>query len=160
MCARSLLDFNLKVFRGRSKLRQPGAQTSAGFAPSIPSAYHGIVPRHALSTAAMRSSWRRTLIVRPAVCRMEHVKTVRKKLRTVIRQGPLKVMMKLPAKPPPPAIVDRTVKMPRRRPNAELRSREHLTDAEIERLMATAWNNRWGPPRRDHDPRGVPSRAQ
>ena len=21
----------------------------------------------------------------------------------------------------------------------------------IERLMATAWNNRWGPPRRDHD---------
>ena len=53
-------------------------------------------------------------------------------------------MMKLPAKPPPPAIVNRTVKMPRRRPNAELRSREHLTDAEIERLMATAWNNRWG----------------
>ena len=35
--------------------------------------------------------------------------------------------------------------MPRRRPNAELRSREHLTDAEIERLMATAWNNRGGP---------------
>jgi hypothetical protein len=34
--------------------------------------------------------------------------------------------------------------MPRRRPNAELRSREHLTDAEIERLMATAWNNRLG----------------
>ena len=46
-------------------------------------------------------------------CRMEHVKTVREKLRTVIRQGPLKVMMKLPAKPPPPAIVNRTVKMPR-----------------------------------------------
>jgi hypothetical protein len=97
--------------------------------------------------------------VRPAICRIEHVKTVREKLRTVIRQGPLKVMMKLPAKPPPPAIVNRTVKMPRRRPNAELKSREHLTDAEIERLMATAWNNRWGRPRRDHDP-GVPSRAQ
>ena len=31
---------------------------------------------------------------------MEHVKTVREKLRTVIRQAPLKVMMKLPAKPP------------------------------------------------------------
>lgn len=91
----------------------------------------------------MRSSWWWTLIVRPAICRMEHVKTVREKLRTVIRQAPLKVMMKLPAKPPA-SHLNRTVKMPRRWPNAELRSREHLTDAEIERLMATAWNNRGG----------------
>jgi hypothetical protein len=30
-----------------------------------------------------------------------------------------------------PAIVNRTV-MPRRRPNAELRRREHLTEAEVE----------------------------
>jgi type 1 fimbriae regulatory protein FimB/type 1 fimbriae regulatory protein FimE len=34
--------------------------------------------------------------------------------------------------------------MPRRRPNAELRSREHLTDAEIERLIKTAGKNRHG----------------
>jgi integrase len=53
-------------------------------------------------------------------------------------------MVKLPAKPPAPAIVNRTVKMPRRRPNAELRSREHLTDAEIERLIKTAGKNRHG----------------
>ena len=34
--------------------------------------------------------------------------------------------------------------MPRRKPNAKYRTREHLTDAEIERLMAAAGNNRWG----------------
>ena len=34
--------------------------------------------------------------------------------------------------------------MPRRKPNAKYRTREHLTDAEIERLMAAARNNRWG----------------
>src|SRR6516165_811061 len=37
-------------------------------APSIPSAYHGIAPSHALSRAAMRSSWWWTLIMRPAIC--------------------------------------------------------------------------------------------
>jgi integrase len=34
--------------------------------------------------------------------------------------------------------------MPRRRPNAELRRREHLTEAEVERLMEAAKGNRWG----------------
>jgi integrase len=34
--------------------------------------------------------------------------------------------------------------MPRRLPNAEIRSREHLTVAEVERLMSAAKNNRWG----------------
>jgi hypothetical protein len=33
---------------------------------------------------------------------------------------------------------------PRRRPNSELRSREHLTVAEVERLMKAAKKNRWG----------------
>ena len=42
-----------------------------------------------------------------------------------------------------PTTVLRTV-MPRRRPNAELRTREHLTEAEVERLMAKAKDNRWG----------------
>ncbi len=42
-----------------------------------------------------------------------------------------------------PATVKRTV-TPRRRPNADLRTREHLTEAEVERLMGAAKRNRWG----------------
>jgi hypothetical protein len=42
-----------------------------------------------------------------------------------------------------PATVNRTV-MPVRRPNAELRRREHLTEAEVDRLMEAAKTNRWG----------------
>jgi integrase len=43
-----------------------------------------------------------------------------------------------------PAIVKRTVAMPVRRPNAELRTREYLTIAEVERLMTVAKGNRYG----------------
>ena len=42
-----------------------------------------------------------------------------------------------------PATVNRTV-MPKRLPNAALRSREHLTEAEVEKLIAAAKDNRWG----------------
>ena len=42
-----------------------------------------------------------------------------------------------------PATVLRTV-TPRRLPNRKLRTREHLTGAEVERLMAAAKGNRWG----------------
>ena len=42
-----------------------------------------------------------------------------------------------------PATVKRTV-TPRRLPNADLRTREHLTEAEVERLMVVARKNRWG----------------
>ena len=42
-----------------------------------------------------------------------------------------------------PATENRTV-TPRRRPNAELRPREHLTEREIDKLIATAKGNRWG----------------
>lgn len=42
-----------------------------------------------------------------------------------------------------PATVKRTV-TPRRRPNAELRTREHLTEAEVEGLLKAAGTNRWG----------------
>jgi type 1 fimbriae regulatory protein FimB/type 1 fimbriae regulatory protein FimE len=42
-----------------------------------------------------------------------------------------------------PATVNRTV-TPRRLPNAKLRSREHLTEAEVERLLKAAGKNRWG----------------
>lgn len=42
-----------------------------------------------------------------------------------------------------PTTVKRTV-TPKRRPNSELRTREYLTEAEVERLMAAAKGNRWG----------------
>ncbi len=42
-----------------------------------------------------------------------------------------------------PATVNRTV-TPRRRPNGALRTREYLTEAEVERLMNAARKNRWG----------------
>ncbi len=42
-----------------------------------------------------------------------------------------------------PAIVKRTV-APKRLPNGDLRTREYLTEAEVERLMAAARKNRWG----------------
>ena len=42
-----------------------------------------------------------------------------------------------------PAAANRTV-TPRRRPNAKLRTREYLTEAEVERLMEAAKDNRWG----------------
>ncbi len=45
-----------------------------------------------------------------------------------------------------PATVKRTV-TPRRRPNGELRTREYLTEAEVERLLEAAKTNRYG--RRD-----------
>ena len=42
-----------------------------------------------------------------------------------------------------PSIVNRTV-MPQRRPNSALRTREHLTENEVERLVDAARKNRWG----------------
>ena len=42
-----------------------------------------------------------------------------------------------------PPTVKRTV-VPRRRPNAELRPREHLTEREVEKLIDAAKRNRWG----------------
>ena len=43
-----------------------------------------------------------------------------------------------------PTTVKRTVATPLRRPNAELRTREYLTDAEVERLTDAAKANRYG----------------
>jgi integrase len=42
-----------------------------------------------------------------------------------------------------PATKKRTV-TPKRRPNADLRTREYLTEAEVERLLAATKRNRWG----------------
>jgi integrase len=41
-----------------------------------------------------------------------------------------------------PGTVNRTV-TPRRRPNADLRTREYLTEAEVERLLKATKGNRW-----------------
>jgi integrase len=43
-----------------------------------------------------------------------------------------------------PVTENRTVAMPVRRKNSELRTREYLTDAEVERLTAAAKDNRYG----------------
>jgi integrase len=43
-----------------------------------------------------------------------------------------------------PTAEKRTIATPRRRPNKELRTREHLTKDEVERLMAAARKNREG----------------
>lgn len=43
-----------------------------------------------------------------------------------------------------PTTENRTVVTPRRRPNAELRSREYMTEAEIDRLIEAAKGNRYG----------------
>ena len=43
-----------------------------------------------------------------------------------------------------PKTEKRTVVTPRRRLNAELRPREHLTEHEVERLIKAAKGNRWG----------------
>jgi integrase len=45
--------------------------------------------------------------------------------------------------PVSPRKVNRTV-TPKRRPNAELRSREHLTEREVDKLIEAAKGNRWG----------------
>ena len=52
-------------------------------------------------------------------------------------------MAKRHLRPVSPATVNRTVR-PRRRPNGDLRTREYLTEAEVERLMKAANGNRWG----------------
>ena len=43
-----------------------------------------------------------------------------------------------------PANEKRTVGVSRRKPNAEYRSREHLTEQEVEKLVEAAKDNRWG----------------
>lgn len=46
-------------------------------------------------------------------------------------------------RPVAPSTEIRTVR-PRRRPNTDLRTREYLTEAEVERLIKTTKRNRWG----------------
>ena len=53
-------------------------------------------------------------------------------------------MTKSPLKRVAPATVNRTVTTPRRKPNSVYRTREHLTGAEVDRLIDAAKANRWG----------------
>jgi integrase len=54
----------------------------------------------------------------------------------MLKKTPLKLVL--------PATANRTVTMPVRRPNADYRPREHLTEREVEKLMTAAKGNRWG----------------
>ena len=58
--------------------------------------------------------------------------------------GALKTVTKSALKLVAPATVNRTVTMPRRKPNSVYRTREHLTDAEVDWLIDAAKANRWG----------------
>src|SRR5690349_15706787 len=64
-------------------------------------------------------------------------------IRTVVRARNTKRMAKRHLKLVTPATVNRTV-TPKRPPNGDLRTREYLTEAEVERLMNAARRNRWG----------------
>jgi integrase len=65
-------------------------------------------------------------------------------IRTVITVTGANIMTKLHLKLVTPTIVNRTVVAPKRPPNAELRTREYLTDAEVDRLTEAAKGNRHG----------------
>jgi integrase len=71
--------------------------------------------------------------------------TVRRRsiIRTVSLPGVAHRMPKSHLKLVSPATVNRTV-TPKRPPNSKLRTREYLTEAEVERLMNAARKNRWG----------------
>jgi integrase len=64
-------------------------------------------------------------------------------VRTVNQAGRAKHMTKPRLTLVAPTIVNRTV-TPKRLPNADLRTREHLTEDEVERLIGAARKNRWG----------------
>ena len=64
-------------------------------------------------------------------------------VRTVAVAGKGKHMAKSHLKLVTPSTVNRTV-TPKRLPNGDLRTREYLTEAEVERLMSAARDNRWG----------------
>jgi integrase len=63
-------------------------------------------------------------------------------IRTVILRRGAKILAKSRLRLVTPATEKRTV-TPRRRPNADLRTREYLTEAEVERLLRATKANRW-----------------
>jgi len=113
--------------------------------------------KHAIRTAAIcicaNAGQRRHVPKRPpaghllgAVGGLDlRLQTVQKRIviRTVAVQEELISMTKTHLKLVTPDTEKRTV-TPRRRPNAELRTREYLTDREVALLQETAKGNRWG----------------
>jgi hypothetical protein len=103
-----------------------------------------------ITLGEMRASGVRGLLIYCADYQCSQ-KSVRKLpiIRTVDGTRKRIIMAKSHLKLVSPTTVKRTV-TPRRRPNAELRSREYLTEAEIERPGQSLW-----PPGRHHDPSGL-----
>jgi type 1 fimbriae regulatory protein FimB/type 1 fimbriae regulatory protein FimE len=64
-------------------------------------------------------------------------------IRTVFLAERAKAVVKPSHRLIRPVTEKRTV-TPRRRPNADLRTREYLTEAEVERLLSATRGNRWG----------------
>ena len=92
-----------------------------------------------MSKAVARAGWNARIPQR-LMLRIVHKMTI---LRTVGWDPRLKTMAKSNLRLVTPATVNRTVP-PGRRPNADLRTREHLTEAEVERLIDAAKGNRHG----------------
>ena len=90
-----------------------------------------------------RVSCRRRTAVSRAAQSSIGIDTVRKRtiIRTVDSWGASKIMAKSHLKLVAPTTEKRTV-TPTRRPNAEIRTREYLTEAEVERLTEAAKGNR------------------
>jgi integrase len=65
------------------------------------------------------------------------------RLRTVFPERSPQMLKKSRLRLVVPATEKRTV-TPRRKPNAEIRPREHLTESEVEKLITAAKANRWG----------------
>src|SRR5262249_14696192 len=68
-------------------------------------------------------------------------------IRPVQLDGGAEIMKKPHLRLVTPATVNRTVtgkRTPKRPPNGTLRTREYLTEAEVERLMNATTRNRWG----------------
>ena len=94
----------------------------------------------------MTWAWAGLGVTKNSYRHLNGIDTVRKRsiIRTVDLAGRRIVMGKSHLKLVRPATVNRTVATPRRKPNAELRTREYLTDAEVAKLTEATKANRWG----------------
>jgi integrase len=93
--------------------------------------------------------WRARLRLRPRTTADRRLSIVRfsTNIRTFKRRHPKGIAMSSHLKLVVPSTEKRTVVTPRRQPNRELRTREYLTEDEVNSLMAAARENREG--RRD-----------
>jgi len=120
------------------------AAALVGFGGLVSAASCRMVCRLAHSLPAMPP----TAILRWGICSLALAlpeATFRKRafVRTVVSIDRAKPMAKSHLKLVTPATINRTV-IPMRPRNSDLRTREYLTEAEVERLMEAAKGNRWG----------------